>query len=455
MKTQIIQATSSPNAMPAETNNRRFSVFNDGIDATEVQERLDWKALRDMITIDTSILDFMPTGQHQIAALANLGAELVQEVKAYRPGFAWKSSPAEIVGALIEEMAPPSIEEKPQLATGEREEFDAWYGDTSKRGYVHNEVSAYSGWLAAKRAVLAAAPGQPMTVPDGWKLVPRELSEEHLREVMANINRKYKGDPLGEDFTRLVWQWAIHASPTAPAAHGDAKDMHCYDCDDGLVYADGDTEPCRACEKGYPPSVDAKASEGHGALLAAIRDGVPLEEPVSVCKAMMARRPARVVLDNGTGPLAAVHLVNIGVGGWVHTETTAKAYADGFNRGTEWLRSSIIQYADKLPPDSAATRDVIAERDRQIKAEGYDLEHDDAHQNNEIAAYATFYAMPPATRNWPAQETGYGMTWGQAIIPADWGPPKTCDRRQELVKAAALLVAEIERLDRAQKKESE
>lgn len=122
MKTQIIQATSSPHAMPAETNNRRFTVFNDGIDATEVQERLDWKALRDMITIDTSILDFMPTGQHQVAALANLGAELVQEVKAYRPGFAWKSSPAEIVGALIEEMAAPAIEAKPQLAPWEAEQ---------------------------------------------------------------------------------------------------------------------------------------------------------------------------------------------------------------------------------------------------------------------------------------------------------------------------------------------
>lgn len=68
---------------------------------------------------------------------------------------------------------------------------------------------------------LYAAPVLPVAVPDGWKLVPRELSEDHLREVMGNINRKYKGDPLGEDFTRLVWQWAIHASPAAPAARDD------------------------------------------------------------------------------------------------------------------------------------------------------------------------------------------------------------------------------------------
>lgn len=48
---------------------------------------------------------FLPNGPHQVAAMANLGAELLQEVKAYRPAFLWKSSPAEIIGALIEEIA--------------------------------------------------------------------------------------------------------------------------------------------------------------------------------------------------------------------------------------------------------------------------------------------------------------------------------------------------------------
>ena len=120
MKTQFIHATSSPDAMRANTGDRRFAIFTDGIDATEVQERLDWKALRDMITIDTSILEFMPTGQHQVAALANLGAELMQEVKAYRPGFLWKSSPAEIVGALIEEMVPPATAVAPAQPVAER-----------------------------------------------------------------------------------------------------------------------------------------------------------------------------------------------------------------------------------------------------------------------------------------------------------------------------------------------
>ena len=318
-----------------------------------------------ILHVDASTLEFQPAGAHQVAALANLGHQLLQEIDAYRPGFLWTASPAEIVGALIEE--------------------------------AHASVSR---------------PPVPIRHDDAIGYVVFAKDKRNVRVWFSSYDSACK--------------WAAQAGI-------DTADLVPF----------------------YTHSAPHKASEGPASLLAAIRDGVPLEEPVSVCKAMMARMPARVVLDKGTGPLAAVHLVNIGVGGWVHTETTAKAYADGFNRGTEWLRSSIIEYADKLPPASAATRDVIAERDRQIKSEGYDTEHDDAHQNDEIAAYATFYAMPPAARDWPAQETGYGMTWGQAIIPADWGPPKACDRRQELVKAAALLVAEIERLDRAKKTEDE
>lgn len=178
------------------------------IDVVEVQERLDWQAMRagqaSSITIDTDTLDFLPNGPHQVAAMANLGAELLQEIQAYRPQFLFKSSPAEIVGALIEETAPPTTEAKPQLATGERDEFDAWFGDTSKRGYVHNEVSAFSGWLAAKRA-LAAAPGQPVAVSDG----------DEAFKVAA------QGCIFGNgDLARAAKEWFKAGYKAAPAVQG-------------------------------------------------------------------------------------------------------------------------------------------------------------------------------------------------------------------------------------------
>jgi hypothetical protein len=104
-------------------------------------------------------------------------------------------------------------------------------------------------------------------------------------------------------------------------------------------------------------------------------------------------------------------------------------------------------------PAGQVAREVLAERMRQLEVKGYDIAHDDAHPGGEIAACAAFYAMPPAARDWPAEETGYGPTFGEAIYPEGWTVPTTGDRRRELVKAAALLVAEIERIDRAAARE--
>lgn len=97
---------------------------------------------------------------------------------------------------------------------------------------------------------------------------------------------------------------------------------------------------------------------------------------------------------------------------------------------------------------SDALRDVAAERRRQITAEGWTPEHDDNHVNDEIAALACFYAMPPGAREWDTSSTGYGLRLGDAILPHDWASIEDGDRRRELVKAGALILAEIERLDR-------
>ncbi|NML24294.1 hypothetical protein [Zoogloea dura] len=101
----------------------------------------------------------------------------------------------------------------------------------------------------------------------------------------------------------------------------------------------------------------------------------------------------------------------------------------------------------KLSQTTFASRDVLAERRRQVEAEGWTPEHDDEHVNDEIAALACFYAMPPGAREWSGPD-GYGDTLGEAIRPDGW-QATTGDRRRELVKAGALILAEIERIDRA------
>lgn len=96
-------------------------------------------------------------------------------------------------------------------------------------------------------------------------------------------------------------------------------------------------------------------------------------------------------------------------------------------------------------PMSWAAADVLIERQRQQSVEGWSTDHDDQHNNEEIAAFAALYAAPASDRN---ADAGYGLTIGDRLCPEGWHP-KFGDRRRELVKAGALILAEIERLDRA------
>lgn len=92
------------------------------------------------------------------------------------------------------------------------------------------------------------------------------------------------------------------------------------------------------------------------------------------------------------------------------------------------------------------------ERVRQILSEGYDRQHDDAHEDFELARAAsvyTVYATLPETDRWVALRHGPRLYGAEMIWPWDTQHFKLTNPRRDLVKAAALIVAEIERLDRA------
>lgn len=102
-------------------------------------------------------------------------------------------------------------------------------------------------------------------------------------------------------------------------------------------------------------------------------------------------------------------------------------------------RISELEAANILP----AVMRLVAERKRQIAAEGWTPAHDDEHVFGELATAAACYAWravwqtaaendePP--NNWP---------WDDA-----WWKPDTQERMLE--KAGAMIVAELERLERA------
>lgn len=92
--------------------------------------------------------------------------------------------------------------------------------------------------------------------------------------------------------------------------------------------------------------------------------------------------------------------------------------------------------------------DISTERTRQISDEGWGDRHDDHHKNNELVRAAICYAMlgmhtqvliemQYIAKRWPFDES-----W----LKIDTG---TGGMRRSLVKAGALIAAEIDRLDRA------
>lgn len=101
------------------------------------------------------------------------------------------------------------------------------------------------------------------------------------------------------------------------------------------------------------------------------------------------------------------------------------------------------QGMDALTP---AARDVLAERQRQISAEGWTPAHDDEHGDGSMGTAAACYALANVTSARPgALSPSYLAAW------VGWGNGwfKPGSHRRNLEKAGALILAEIERIDRA------
>jgi hypothetical protein len=111
------------------------------------------------------------------------------------------------------------------------------------------------------------------------------------------------------------------------------------------------------------------------------------------------------------------------------------------------------------PFETDAARDVLAERARQIAVEGWTPKHDDEHSSGEMAMAAACYAAPRKIRaqftvpcgcrsvgecthmTFPKLKWTWAWPWS-----SEWWKPRT--PRENLVRAGALILAEIERLDR-------
>jgi hypothetical protein len=114
---------------------------------------------------------------------------------------------------------------------------------------------------------------------------------------------------------------------------------------------------------------------------------------------------------------------------------------------------------------STVIDEIASERARQVSAEGWTPEHDDEHNDAAMARAAACYALladplrafPVAhKRVWVPHPGADELSRAQGVykdVPEfwpwhpNWWKPK--GQRANLIRAAALLVAEIERIDRA------
>lgn len=126
---------------------------------------------------------------------------------------------------------------------------------------------------------------------------------------------------------------------------------------------------------------------------------------------------------------------------WANHAETPKALLSRAATALTFMAGQVEMLAHHQVRTTAA-QDVLFERSQQIKACGWTPEHDDKHSTEELAFAAACYVTaepdeaPPEI--WP---------WDTS-----WWKPK--DRRSNLVKAGALILAEIERLDRPADKAS-
>lgn len=108
----------------------------------------------------------------------------------------------------------------------------------------------------------------------------------------------------------------------------------------------------------------------------------------------------------------------------------------------QFILERIFEALNLRRPLSPAMIAVIEERRRQIDVEGYDAAHDRAeHWPGEIASAGACYAL--SAGKLPLTPP-HGWPWS-----LDWWKPR--DFRRDLVRAGALILAEIEKHDRNRK----
>ena len=278
--------------------------------------------------------------------------------------------------------------------------------------------------------------------PEGWRLVPVEPTDQMLDAFW----RAMFNEPPGESGPVLIgagYDAMLSASPEPPATEGEGR---------RIAVLEAALERAR----GYLADVDR-------ALL-------PRPSPSPVAKSWFLDIDSVLSATEGWRDISSapkdgtkVFLYpDLEVGIWCFVQTSSRGWAWRPEDHKHILGGRLFFPTHWMPlpagplsasPEPAtegwtnALADVAAERRRQIDVEGWTPEHDDEHSRGELARAAAAYCAIAGNDD---ETRGHRLRagWLPATWPWDpsWWKPK--DRRRDLVRAAALIVAEIERLDR-------
>lgn len=277
-----------------------------------------------------------------------------------------------------------------------------------------------------------------------------ETLDGDVQSVICNILRAWAGDD---------WQ-ALAARPAAPEAQGAWR----VGCEQLYLDASAAIEGVAQELEAIDRTASAKMLRNALDTLLGVEPNATLPAADDATKRIVAHaweRFQRGVSGHADKDGGHERRACENCGGQKHTDMGTTVCSVCAGTGVETAVDSTIEAGtarglDRAPPSaqeawrSQAANDVLAERRRQIEAEGWTAEHDDTHSRGELASAAACYATELDL--W----TGYEQAdrKGRAtLISAErvwpWsGWWKPTDRRRNLVKAGALILAEIERLDR-------
>jgi hypothetical protein len=129
--------------------------------------------------------------------------------------------------------------------------------------------------------------------------------------------------------------------------------------------------------------------------------------------------------------------------GLVVVPTSAEVARSSFGEVVADIFTSNAEAPSPIIGDSSISL-LIAERLRQINVEGRTAEHDDVYVAGELPRAAAAYALSAASDDWDAALRIW--PWSQS-----WWKPK--NRVRDLIRAGALILAEIDRLERLNRSE--